>query len=260
MGSGEIQGKLWGERPEDWASIQEGTAIDGYSYVLGFPELNSGPTLLDVGCGSGLFCSLAAARGAIVTGLDASAALIQQAKRRNTPVKFLTGEMESMPFADNSFDVVCGFNSFQYAGSIRSALKEVKRILTDKGRLIIMIWGDKEDCEAAAYLKAVSSLLPAVPPGTPGPFSLSENGLLSKLLKETGLKMTHKADIAGIWKYPDRQTALRGLVSSGTVARAITANGFSKVSQVVSSTILPFVQSDGRVVMNNMYRIVMASC
>lgn len=52
-----------------------------------------------------------------------------------------------------------------------------------------MIWGNKEDCENFTYLKAIGSLLPPPPPGTGGPFALSENQLLEKILKAVGFKI-----------------------------------------------------------------------
>ncbi len=68
--------------------------------------------------------------------------------------------MEELPFTDKTFDVVSGFNSFQYAANTKNALIEAKRVMKDNGQLAVMIWGNKEDCEAATYLKAIGSLLP----------------------------------------------------------------------------------------------------
>jgi len=117
MGSKAIQGPLWGKKPQDWASIQEPTGNAGYVFALNFLQIHAGDKLLDVGCGSGLFSSLAYQKGAEVTGIDASDELIAQAKQRNPAINFITGEMEELPFGDELFDIVCGFNSFQYAAS-----------------------------------------------------------------------------------------------------------------------------------------------
>lgn len=114
MGSNKIQGELWGKHPENWSLIQESTGNAGYKYVLDFIEFKPTDKLLDVGCGSGFFSNLAHNKGIDVVGIDASTPLIEQAKQRNSSIKFLTGEMEELPFEDNTFDIVCAFNSIQY--------------------------------------------------------------------------------------------------------------------------------------------------
>jgi 2-polyprenyl-3-methyl-5-hydroxy-6-metoxy-1,4-benzoquinol methylase len=82
MGSQAIQSKLWGQQPDDWANIQEATGIAGYQYALNLLKLSAEIKLLDVGCGSGIFASLAAASGTQVTGIDATGPLIEKAKLR----------------------------------------------------------------------------------------------------------------------------------------------------------------------------------
>jgi len=160
MGSQEIQNKLWGRQTEDWANIQEKTGSSGYEYALTQLKLNDHMNLLDIGCGSGIFSDLAQSKGISITGIDACENLIRRAKQRNSDANFLVGDMEELPFNNDSFDVVCGFNSFQYAGNIKNAFTEAKRVLKDKGKIVVMIWGNKEDCEVASYLKAVGSMLP----------------------------------------------------------------------------------------------------
>ncbi len=258
MGSGTIQGQLWGKQPKDWASIQEQTSQAGYDYVLNYFQLSPAIQMLDVGCGTGLFSNLAAIKGAEVTGIDASEPLLAEAKQRTQSVKFMTGEMEELPFADDTFDLVCGFNSFQYAANIKNALTEAKRVLKANGKLAVMIWGNKEDCEAATYLKAVGSLLPPPPPGAPGPFALSENDLLERTLQEVGFTIIHNTDIPSVWDYPTKEIALKGLISAGPVARAIDNSGFEKVYETISDATKPYIQSNGHVVYHNKFRIVIS--
>lgn len=71
-GSANVQGKWWGRRAEDWSSLQEFTAMPLYRTALEKLGSREGMRVLDVGCGAGLFCQLAAGRGAAVEGLDAS--------------------------------------------------------------------------------------------------------------------------------------------------------------------------------------------
>lgn len=106
MGSAAIQEKLWSRQPGDWAAVQEQTSIIAYNYVLDKLKLSSDDKLLDIGCGTGLFSDMAAASGAKVTGIDATAALLGEAVKLTKNVAFITAEMEELPFADNTFNVV----------------------------------------------------------------------------------------------------------------------------------------------------------
>jgi SAM-dependent methyltransferase len=258
MGSGIIQGELWGRNPKDWASILEPTGGKGYEYALDFLKISTEDKLLDIGCGSGLFSSLAYESGCSVTGIDASNSLIEQAKIRNSSIIFLTGEMEQLPFADESFSIVCGFNSFQYAANIKNALVEAGRVLKANGKLVVMIWGNKEDCEAIAYFKAVGALLPEPLPGAPGPFALSENRLMEKVLDETGFNIINNTDIPSVWDFPDTKIALKGLMSSGPVARAIEISSFEKVHEAIERAIKLNIQHNGHVVYKNKFRLVIS--
>ena len=47
--------------------------------------------------------------------MDAAPGLLEVARKRNPQNNFIEEDLEAMPFNDESFDVVTGFNSFQYA-------------------------------------------------------------------------------------------------------------------------------------------------
>ena len=258
MGSHKMQGELWGQKSEDWALIQEATGSSGYKHVFEFLKPTSSDKILDVGCGSGFFSNLAHLKGLNIIGLDASAPLIGQAKKRNPSINFLTGEMEELPFEDNSFDIVCAFNSIQYAESITNAVLESKRVLKRNGKLVIMIWGNKEDCESRSYLKIIGSLLPPPPPGAGGPFALSDNQGLERILEDCGLKIIDNKDVDSIWDYPNSDTALKGLLSAGPAAKAIENSGFEKVYKKSFEGIKPYIQKNGRVIYKNRFRVVIS--
>jgi hypothetical protein len=132
------------------------------------------------------------------------------------------------------------------------------RVLKPGGKLIAMIWGNKDDCEAASYLKAVGGLLPPPPPGAPGPFALSENSLLEHILRETGFNILKSTDIDSVWDYETAEIALKGLIAAGPVARAIDHSGFDKVYETVAEAIQPFIKANGHVIYHNKFRIIIA--
>ena len=158
-----------------------------YDAVLERIGVGHGTELLDAGCGSGLAAQLAARRGAIVTGLDATPELLAIARRRVPNGEFLEGDLESLPFADGAFDAVVGFNSFQYAATPQTALAEAKRVVRQGAPVVIATWAVPERCEAAVYLAALKPLMPPAPEGAPGPFALSAPGALEELATAAGL-------------------------------------------------------------------------
>ena len=150
MGTASVQGQLWGEKARDWAEVQEGMFACLFQAVLQKVNLGWGTAVLDVGCGSGVFAEMAALRGAQISGLDAAEALLAIARQRAPEGDFRHGDMEELPFADQSFDVVTGFNSFQYAANPANALKEARRVARKGGSLIIAVWGKPENSDAKA--------------------------------------------------------------------------------------------------------------
>src|SRR5262245_45206128 len=122
MSTKAIQGELWSVAPQYWAKHFEPWFLPMYKKVLEQLELKD-QLLLDAGCGSGMFSNLAINAGAEVIGVDAAPGLLEVARQRNPESSFLEEDLEALPFTSNYFDVVAGFNSFQYAGSFEKALE-----------------------------------------------------------------------------------------------------------------------------------------
>ena len=84
-GSAATQGDLWGERARDWAEVLEGWngwGVPLYRHILERVTVQRGTRLLDMGCGAGRFCRIAADRGAHISGLDATGTFVQIARKR----------------------------------------------------------------------------------------------------------------------------------------------------------------------------------
>ena len=124
MSTKTIQGKLWSIAPQNWSKHFEPYFLPMYRVVLDQLHLSEDLMLLDAGCGSGIFASMAIETGAQVIGIDAAPGLLEVARKRNPQNNFMEEDLEAMPFAANSFDVVTGFNSFQYAGHFENILPQ----------------------------------------------------------------------------------------------------------------------------------------
>ncbi|TPW26285.1 class I SAM-dependent methyltransferase [Martelella alba] len=254
----DLNGHLWGQRARDWARLQEPVHLPIYEESVRRAGLCAGTDLFDAGCGAGLAMQVAAKNGATVCGLDASEALLAIARERVPGGDFQHGDLENLPFADDSFDVVTAFNSLQYAGSPGAALAEVARVLRPSGLAIIATWGEPEGMEAARVVSALKPLLPPSPPGTPGPFALSGRDALFAFAREAGLEPEETFDVDAPFIYPDRRTALRALSSTGVAARAIEVVGEEAVERAQDVAISPFVDENGRVHISAQFRCLIA--
>jgi SAM-dependent methyltransferase len=258
MGTAKMQGQIWGARARDWADVQEGVAIPLYEEVLRKTGIGAGGSVLDIGCGSGIFCEMAARLGAKVSGIDAAESLIAIAGERVPDGDFRVGEIEVLPYQDRAFDVVTGFSSFQFAANPVNALREASRV-SRTGTVVIAVFGKPEESETTAYITALGSLLPLPPPGTPGPFALSADGALEALARQAGLTPSIVETVACPWEYPDEQTALRGLLASGPAIRAIQVKGEDMVRDVILNAIAPFKTRSGGYSLRNSFRYMIAA-
>jgi ubiquinone/menaquinone biosynthesis C-methylase UbiE len=258
-GSATVQGELWGARARDWAEVQEPAQSGLYPPVFDAAGVGKGISLLDVGCGSGVAAAIARERGAKVSGIDAAAASVEIARERVPDADFRVGELEALPYDDDSFDVVTGFCSFQYAADPGNALHEAGRVTRSGGTVAILTWGQPEHCEAVAIINALGSLLPPPPPGAPGPFALSAPGALEDLAQRAGLTPVRAGEFSTRWEYPDSETALRAHLSSGPAAKAIEHAGDERVEAAVSDAIAPFRTASGGYALENSWRYLLGS-
>ncbi len=254
----EAQRDLWGARPREWCAM-EAQVRPLYERVLDRIGVGHGTEVLDVGCGAGLAAQIAAQRGAVVSGLDATPGLLSIARERVPNGEFTVGELESLPYDENSFDAVIGFNSFQYAANPRTALEQARAVTRPGAPVVIATWAVPERCEAAAYLAALGQLLPAPPPGAPGPFALSAPGALEDLAIEAGLAPHDAEEVACPWHFADLESALSAMLAAGPAIKAIRTAGEDRVRRAVAAAIAPFAQPSGGYVIGSAFRYLLTT-
>jgi SAM-dependent methyltransferase len=257
MGTAAVQGEIWGARARDWAELNEPAWRAVFETALQQAGAAPGRHLLDIGCGAGGALVIAAEMGADVAGLDAAPNLVAIARERLPGARIEIGEMEELPFADRSFDIVTGINSFQFAGDLVSALKEARRVLKEDGTLLMLVWGRRQDCElVSGTASAVFALLPPAPDSRP-PLPLAEPGVIEEVMAEAGLAPTGSGEFPGSIAAPDAETAVKMVLSAS--ARAIQAVGEIAVANAIRGTLPPFTRPDGSIVWNNRFRWVTAT-
>jgi ubiquinone/menaquinone biosynthesis C-methylase UbiE len=240
MSTKTVQGKLWSISPQNWSTHFEPYFLPLYKKALQELEISPDTMLLDAGCGSGMFSSMAIDAGAQVIGIDAAPGLLEIARQRNPQNNFMEEDLEAMPFANNSFDLVTGFNSFQYAGNFSKALAEAHRVLKPGGILVLAIWDKPANSDGAEVLKAISTLLPPPLPGTPGPFSLSEDGKMEEFLKETGFNLINRVQISCPFIYQSLGNGIRSFMGTGPAAAALNYADKKQVEETIAAALQPY--------------------
>lgn len=110
----------------------------------------SGEHALDLCCGTGDIAFALARKGAGVTGLDFSEPMLQVARARNSKragqnPKFLQGDAQQIPFAENSFDIVTVGYGLRNLSSYETGLREMQRVAKPGGRLLVLDFGKPDN-------------------------------------------------------------------------------------------------------------------
>jgi SAM-dependent methyltransferase len=253
-----MQARLWGKHPDTWADCIEPQMRPLYEATLAALGPLAGAGLLDAGCGTGLALALAADRGATVTGLDASAPMLAVARRRLPGADLRVGDIERLPYDDATFDVVCAFNSLQYALDPADAAAELARVCRPGGRVAIGVWGDPDRCETEALFARLRSLAPP-PPGTPAPLACSDHGVIEGLLEGAGLTLTGGDEVSCPLTFTDHDHAWAAHTSAGPLRKVIDAVGADAVRSVLTEVLEADRKPDGQLRQDNVFRHVTAT-
>jgi SAM-dependent methyltransferase len=156
---------------EAYSAETETNLINGYyarPAILNLAGDVAGRRILDAGCGSGPLFAALRDRGAIVTGFDKSAGMLEQARRRlGDDADLQVAELGSpLPFPDGTFDDVTASLVLHYLEDWGPALTELRRVLKPGGRLIASVdhpfaitlrnreWGREDDYFATTNFTA----------------------------------------------------------------------------------------------------------
>jgi SAM-dependent methyltransferase len=256
-GSASRWGPLWGARPADWA-LSEDRQIPTYEAALRRTGLESGAQVLDIGCGAGAFLRLVAGRGAVPYGLEASEALVEFARARLPEADVRVGEMEHLPYDDDSFDLVTGFNSFFFADDMLAALREAGRVAKPGAQVVIQVWGAHERCDLEAMKQIARPFLPPRPPDAPPDPDLSQPGVLKGLAVAAGLAPEQEFDTAWTFEYPDEEVLGRALVAVAGLAVLAGPEREDELKRAFVDGLDRYRGADGSYRLSNEYHFVIA--
>lgn len=133
--------KFTGERFIPNSEIDNEIEYEHIQRYYSVTDLVKGKTVLDAACGEGYGSNLLAQYAHCVYGIDIDEETIEHAKRQyNTEnISFFNASIDSLPFEDNSIDVVISFETIEHVSEElqNKFLFEIKRVLKKDGLLIM---------------------------------------------------------------------------------------------------------------------------
>ena len=209
----------WGRKAVEFATLSEPANCREYVTVHHRLGVSEGDRLLDVACGSGLALELAALLGAHPAGIDASPRLVAVARDRSPGADIRVGDMNALPWPDDSFDVVTSFRGVW--GTTPHALSEIHRVLRAGGRIGLTVWGHIKISSGAWALAPFRLASSAKVRNQANMVALGRPGAGEEVMGRFGFVDVERIDVAFAWEFPDPETYARTLASTGPAYEAI---------------------------------------
>ena len=181
--------------------------------ILETAHLRPGMRVLDLACGVGdpaLSIAAEVAPSGRVTATDLGPGMMSLAeelarKKRLINIEFREANAESLPFADESYDVLTCRFGIMFFPDLSKALRECLRVLKPGGRVVFVAWGKSGQpfftTTAGILLKHVP--VPPPPPDPDGPslFMFGQRDRLRRALEGAGFADVHEEDriVVGRW-------------------------------------------------------------
>jgi SAM-dependent methyltransferase len=165
-----------------FAPLEAGTTFVAAQLVK-HARVHAGQRVLDVACGTGVVAVTAARRGAQVTGLDLTPALLERA-RENAQIAGVTidwreGDAENLPFDNGAFDVVLSQFGHIFAPQPEVVTAEMLRVLKPGGTIAFATWPPEL---FTGRMFAITARYTPPPPGVAPPPQWGDPGIVSQRL------------------------------------------------------------------------------
>ena len=222
--------------------------------LLDSADVTTGTQVLDLATGPGYVAGLAAARGAVPTGVDIADAMVALAKQRHPELEFVRGDVTNLPFSAETFDAVVGNFVVLHLGRPEELPREAWRVLRQEGRIALSAWDYPERARLfGVFVDAVAEVGAQPPDDVPvGPsfFRFSDEGEFASLLRYAGfddvavetIEFPHTvASSEGLWS-----GLLRGTVRTRALVLGQTEAVRGRIREAFERLVRPFALADGR--------------
>ena len=242
----------WERAAEFYSDAFGGLTAQTAGPLLDIVGASQGTRLLDVASGPGFIAGAGAVRGAAVVGLDFSAAMIAEARRRQPALTFREGDAEALPFDAGRFDAVVMNFGLLHLARPDAALAEAHRVLRAGGRYAFTVWASPEQAVGfGLVLRAVETLGKKDVPLPEGPpfFRFSDAAETRRTLEHVGFTEIQVQELPLTWHLTSADAVFealsRGGVRTAAVLRAQTPDALAAIRAAVRRGVESYARDGG---------------
>lgn len=221
--------------------------------VTDLAGVESGMTVLDVGCGTGaLTAAVAQAAGETgrTVGVDPNPEMLAVARRKGLQVEWVEGSAEQLPFEDDVFDSVVSQFAMMFFENRVKALSEMLRVAKPNARVAVAVCGDIETSPGyAAFARVLDDLFGReIGDAFRTPFVLGNVTELLHIASEAGIEGAHverrtlRVSFASIDDMISTERAC-----AWTLGGLLSDEQFELLKEACETTIKPFTGDTGSV-------------
>jgi SAM-dependent methyltransferase len=221
-----------------------------YSAVLDATAVGPGTTLLDLGCGAGLFARAAVDRGARLTGIDTDPAAVALAATEVPGATFAVRAAEDPPAGP--FDVATAVQLLMHVPDPVAVLAAAAGV----GAVVAAtMWGREDECDVRVFGEA---LAPWLGPRTPSGPSITEPAVLRAVTERAGLEVERVDEVRCPFDYADEDDVLGPLFASALGRAVGRTAGPVALREAVLERLAPYRTAAGGYRLENVFRVLVA--
>jgi SAM-dependent methyltransferase len=233
-----------GDGPRGWGAPL-------YAAVLDATAVGPGTSVLDLGCGMGLFGRAAADRGARVTGIDTDPEAVRRATAEVPEGTFAVRSAEDPP--PGPFDVVAAVQLLLHVADPVAVLRAAAGV----GAVVVAtVWGRERECDVRVFGTALAPWLGPRRPGA-GP-RVTEPALLRGIAERAGLVVDRLDEVVVPFEYADEDDLLQPLFASALGRTAARRTDPRILRTAVLDLLEPYRTPSGGYRLENLFRVLVA--
>jgi SAM-dependent methyltransferase len=220
--------------------------------VLDATAVGPGTSVLDLGCGAGLFARAAADRGARVTGIDTDPVAVGLAAVEVPEGAFAVGDAHHPP--PGPFDVVALVQLLMHVADPAAVLAAAAG---SGAVLAVTVWGREQECDIRVFGEALAPWLgPRRPPDGPPP--VTDPARLRTLAERAGLVVERLEEVVCPFEYADDEELLGPLFESALGQTVGRRAGPAALRSAVLEGLHPYRTAARGYRLENLFRVLVA--